>query len=126
MAKDKENTGTEVSEQDEMLYLQEFMGDLEGELRQEILLSKKMASSIRPTRRRRISPQAGQALEILGHAIDYLIDEYVYSGGTFTQRDSQIEAIHLLVTLNRQVYFECPKVPTLMERFRALLHLPAA
>jgi hypothetical protein len=29
-------------------------------------------------RTRRISPEAGRALEILGHAIEYLIDEYVH------------------------------------------------
>ncbi len=32
-------------------------------------------------RRRRISPQAGHALEILGHAIEYLADEYVHQAG---------------------------------------------
>ncbi len=77
-------------------------------------------------KRRHISPQAGHALEILGHAIDYLTDEYVYAGGAFSVRDSQLQAIHLLMALNRQIYFECPEVPSLTDRCRSLLHLHAA
>lgn len=80
----------------------------------------------RMARRRRISPQAGHALEILGHAIDYLTDEYVYAGGAFGVRDAQLEAIHLLMALNRQIYFECPEVPSLVNRCRSLLHLREA
>lgn len=76
--------------------------------------------------RRRISPQAGHALEILGHAIDYLADEYVHHGGTFCVRDPQVRAIQTLMACNRQIYFECPVVPTLKERCLALLHLRAA
>jgi len=30
------------------------------------------------------------------------------------------------MALNRQVYYECPEVPTLGERLRSMLHLPAA
>jgi hypothetical protein len=37
-----------------------------------------------------------------------------------------LEAVRLLMALNRQVYFECPEVPSFRERFRALLHLDAA
>jgi hypothetical protein len=70
-------------------------------------------------RRRRISPEAGRALEILGHAIEYLADEYVHSVGTFSASDPEVEAIQLLMALNRQIYFECPAVPTWGERLRA-------
>lgn len=76
--------------------------------------------------RRRISPQAGRALEILGHAIDYLTDEYVYAGSRFSARDPQLQAIQMLMALNRQIYFECPEVPSLAERFLAWLHFRAA
>ena len=75
----------------------------------------------RTGRRRRITPQAGRALEILGHAIEYLADEFVYQGGTFSAHDSQLEAVQLLMALNRQVYFNCPEVPTFGARCRALL-----
>ena len=79
-----------------------------------------------PSRRRRISPQAGRALEILGHAIDYLSDEYVHSGGSVAAHDAQVEAVQLLMAANRQIYFNCPLVPTLAERCRTLLHLHPA
>jgi len=77
-------------------------------------------------RRRRISPRAGHALEILGHAIEYLTDEFVHRGAELSSRNEQLEAVQLLMSLNRQVYFECPEVPTFGERCRTLLHLHAA
>jgi hypothetical protein len=78
------------------------------------------------SRRRRITPRAGRALEILGHAIEYLADEFVHRGGSFSAHDAQLEAVQLLMALNRQVYFECPEVPSFGERCRALLHLHTA
>ena len=74
-------------------------------------------------RRRRISPEAGHALEILGHAIEYLADEYVHEGRSFCANDGQLQAIQLLMAVNRQVYFECPEVPPLGRRVLSLLHL---
>ncbi len=76
--------------------------------------------------RRRISPQAGHALEILGHAIDYLIDEFIYAGGSFSTRDPRLEAVQLLMTANREIYFACPEAPTLAQRCRSLLRLRVA
>ena len=77
-------------------------------------------------RRRRISPEAGRALEILGHAIEYLTDEYIYRGGSFSARDDEVEAIQTLMGINRQIYFACPEVPTMAERWRSLLRFHAA
>ena len=77
-------------------------------------------------RRRRISPEAGRALEILGHAFEYLTDEFVHSGGSFSTHNAQMEAVQLLMAVNRQVYFECPEVPSLSERWRTLVHLRTA
>ena len=77
-------------------------------------------------RKRRISPQAGRALEILGHAIEYLADEFVYAGASLSAHDPQIEAAQLLMSINRQIYLTCPEVPTLTDRLRTLLHLRAA
>jgi hypothetical protein len=34
-----------------------------------------------------------------------------------------LQAVQLLMALNRQVYFECPEAPTFGERCRALLRL---
>lgn len=75
--------------------------------------------------RRRIDPQSGRALEILGHAIEYLAVELVHKGGTMSAGNAQLEAIHLMA-LNRQVYFACPTIPTLGDRCRALLRLRSA
>lgn len=80
----------------------------------------------RAVRRRRISPEAGHALEILGHAIEYLTDEYIHAGGSFSPQDGAIEAVQLLMAANRQIYFACPEVPSLSKRCRALLRLRVA
>lgn len=79
------------------------------------------ARAVGAKRPRRISPEAGHALEILGHAIEYLSDEYVHSGGDLTDRDPQVQAVQMLMAINRQVYFSCPEMPTLRDRFRAFL-----
>ena len=81
------------------------------------------ATEVRTRHRRRISPQAGHALETLGHAIEYLTDEYVQEGGLFSAHDPRLEAIQLLMARNREVYFACPELPTIGERMRALLHI---
>jgi hypothetical protein len=73
-------------------------------------------------RRRRISPEAGHALEILGHAIEYLTDEFVSAGGSVSAHDAQVETVQLLMRLNRDIYLSCPEVPTFANRLRALLH----
>jgi len=70
-------------------------------------------------RRRRISPESGRALEILGHAIEYLTDEYIQSEKQVSAHDPDVEAVQLLMALNRKVYYECPESPTLTERLRA-------
>jgi hypothetical protein len=79
-----------------------------------------------PNRQRRINPEAGHALEILGHAVEYLTDEYVHTGKTFSANDPEVKAVQLLMSLNRQIYLECHVVPTLAERLRAFLHLSHA
>jgi hypothetical protein len=87
-----------------------------------IPVSASSGSAVRlRNRRRRISPRAGHALEILGHAIEYLADEFVYQGGSFSADNGQLKAVQLLMALNRQVYFECPEVPSIRERLRAFL-----
>lgn len=69
--------------------------------------------------RRRLSPMDGRALEILGHAIEYLADEYALSAaqmGTLSSADPQVEAIQMLMALNRQVYYACPEIEPLFRR----------
>jgi|ERR1017187_1267180 hypothetical protein len=83
-------------------------------------------ANVHTNRRRNITPQAGRALKLLAHAIEYLTDEFVHTDLTFTAKNGQLEAVQLLMALNRQVYFECPEVTSFGERCRALLHLHAA
>jgi len=77
-------------------------------------------------RRRRISPQAGHALEVLGHAIEYLTDEFIHEGKSFSANNGQLQAVQLLMALNREVYFECPEVPPFGKRLLSFLHLQAS
>jgi hypothetical protein len=74
------------------------------------------------SRPRRISPEAGHALEKLGHAIEYLSDEFVHNGGDLRQHDPQVEAVQMLIALNREVYFSCPEIPSLGDKLRSILH----
>ena len=73
------------------------------------------------SRQRRITPQSGRALETLAHAIEYLTDEFVHEGLPYSSKNEQLQAVQLLMALNRQVYFECPELPTFGERYRAFL-----
>jgi hypothetical protein len=72
--------------------------------------------------RRLINPEARRARQILDRAIEYLCDEFVRQGLTNSSGADQLEASRILVALNRQVYKECPKVPSFGERCRKLLH----
>ena len=85
-----------------------------------------MADSLRDHQvpvRRHISPQAGRALEILGHAIEYLTDELVLQlpNKPPSHRDGRIEAISLLMSVNRQIYLACPEAPRLRDRILGFL-----
>jgi hypothetical protein len=81
------------------------------------------AQSNAMSRRRRIDRQSGRALEALGHAIEYLSDEFAHSGDSLSAQDGRVLAIQLLMAVNREIYLACPVVPTLGERMRALLRL---
>lgn len=74
-------------------------------------------------RPRRISPEAGHALERLGHAIEYLIDEFLFEFEETSPswRSGRIESIQILMAINRQIYFDCPEMPRLKDRILALL-----
>jgi hypothetical protein len=73
-------------------------------------------------KRRSINPEAGRALVILGHALEYLADEFINEGGSFTENRGQVDAIQLLISLNRQIYMDCPEVPTFRQWLRGFLH----
>lgn len=69
--------------------------------------------------RRRIGPEAGHALEILSHAIEYLSDELAVDTSPFSGNRGRLEAIELLMFLNRRIYSECPEIPSLSRRIAA-------
>ena len=60
-----------------------------------------------PAIRRRITPDAGHALEKLGHAIEYLSDEFMVAP---EDSKGRMEAILLIMEINRKVYADCPEV----------------
>jgi hypothetical protein len=79
-------------------------------------------------RRRLISKEAGRAIEMLGHAIEYLADEFALDCVSETARARQgthprIAAIELLMERNREIYFSCPEAPSCASRFRSFLGL---
>ena len=79
------------------------------------------AASKHINRPRHTTPEAGRALEILGHAIEYLADELVHEGGPLSAANGQVQAIQLLMALNRRIYFECPIASTIGDRLHLLL-----
>jgi hypothetical protein len=36
--------------------------------------------------------------------------------------NARVEAVQLLMAVNRQIYFACPEVPSMGDRWRAMLH----
>ena len=53
-------------------------------------------------------------------------DRRVRPRGRIVERaQCQVKAVQLLIGVNRQIYFACPEVPNLGERWRALLHREA-
>jgi hypothetical protein len=62
---------------------------------------------------------SGKALEKLGHAIEYLMDEFAFESAVIDSGfsiDPAMQAIQLLKSANRQIYFECPVVQPLAQR----------
>ena len=71
--------------------------------------------------RRHRSYRAGRGLELLGHAIGYLIDEdRIERRSNPVSYRSRAEAIEILIALNRQIHLACPPVPTIRERLATL------
>jgi hypothetical protein len=77
-----------------------------------------------PFVRRQLSPEAGRALEILGHAIEYLADEYaagIEDKGPLGSADPRVAAIQILKALNRAVYYSGTEVEPAFRRMRRWL-----
>jgi hypothetical protein len=79
------------------------------------------AVELRPFVRRQLSPEEGRALEILGHAIEYLADEYCADAqpkGRLGNADPRIEAIQTLKSLNRSIYYSAAEVEPAFTRMK--------
>jgi hypothetical protein len=78
----------------------------------------------RPFVRRRLSPEGGRALEILGHAIEYLADEYandLADKGPLGNADPRVAAIQILKGRNRAVYYSGTEVEAAFGRMKRWL-----
>ena len=78
----------------------------------------------RPFVRRRLSPEGGRALEILGHAIEYLADEYandLADKGPLGRADPRVAAIQILKGLNRAIYYSGTQVEPALGRMKRWL-----
>ncbi len=86
------------------------------------LLNKmRPAAEPQPFVRRALSPVEGRALEILGHAIEYLADEYAVDAtpkGPLGSADPRVEAIQMLKALNRAVYYSGAEVQPAFRRIK--------
>jgi hypothetical protein len=81
----------------------------------------RLAPSPAPFVRRRLSRESAQGLEILGHAIEYLADEYAVDPadkGPLGNADPRIAAMQTLKSLNRAVYFSGAEVQPVWQRIR--------
>jgi hypothetical protein len=97
-----------------------------GELSASGIAGRQEAVAAVANRRRIINQRSGRALEILGHAIEYLTDEFVQEAAQVSAADPRVQAIQILMALNREIYFECPVKPTIAEHLRALLWFTAS
>jgi hypothetical protein len=83
-----------------------------------------LASSAAPFVRRELSRESSRALEILGHAIEYLADEYAVDTadkGPLGSADPRVEAIQVLKALNRAIYYSGAEVQPVLGRWRRWL-----
>ena len=74
--------------------------------------------------RRRVPHQSARALRLLGHAIEYVANEFLQDNVPPSSMNPRLQAIRLLMALNREVYSECPEAsaePSFGERCRRLL-----
>jgi hypothetical protein len=81
----------------------------ESELQAELPRVRRSSTVIR----RRPTPEQGRALEMLGHAVEYLVDSGLYRGD-----QSDELAVQMLMRLNREVFAECAEVVPLRRRLR--------
>jgi hypothetical protein len=80
-----------------------------------------LAPPAAPFVRRQLSRESARALETLGHAIEYLADEYAVDPvgkGPLGSADPRVEAIQVLKALNRAIYFSGTEVQPAFRRVK--------
>ena len=81
----------------------------------------RLVSPAAPLVRRHLSRESSRGLEILGHAIEYLADEYAVDKadkGPLGNADPRVEAIQVLKALNRAIYYSGAEVQPVFRRWR--------
>lgn len=69
--------------------------------------------SLQPPARRRTTPVQGRALEILGHAIEYVVDSRLPEGGPSAAEN---QAIRVLMACSRAVFEDAAAVVPVHQR----------
>lgn len=69
----------------------------------------------RAVSRRQPDVRQGHALEILGHAVEYLVDSRMFMAGTLPQAADQY-ALQILMHSSRAVFAECAEITPLWTR----------
>jgi hypothetical protein len=82
--------------------------------------ASRRAKSTRQVLRRRPTMQQGRALELLGHAIEYLIDTQLHRS-TSAVAPSDVAANHLLMRLSREVFAECREIVPVRRKLKLRL-----
>ena len=70
--------------------------------------------------RRKITREQGCALEVIGHAVDYLNDSYLYEGADDEIIDfsgPSMDAVRILISAQRQILSSLPLAEPLPQRF---------
>ncbi len=102
--------------------------DLEVETRGDLSESEEDSPERCKERRRLIRRRAnrvqGRSLELLGHAVEYLVDSRMFMIEPSTAK-SEREAVQILMRLSRMVFSECEEVVTVWDRMVGLLERPA-
>ena len=62
------------------------------------------------------SQRASRGRKTLCHAIEYLTDGLVDSRESVLERNARLQAVQILMALNREIYFESHSEPGLCER----------
>ena len=71
---------------------------------------------------RTINATNGRALEMLGHAIEYLEDELHLERTWAFDKSASLQAIDILKAKSREIYFGCPVRLTMTQRIMALIN----